>query len=331
MLDHSTQGSSSGTNSRAPASRLTTSEPPAMLSAGQSPTTIQPVIIHAPVIDSTMNCATYLANHNVALQSGQVIVAGKQTGGVGMRGSWVSDDRDLAFTIVLNDPTTLRENILTGVAAAIAVIEATEHFARINNKRMPSIGFKPLNDVLMRDNPSHPKLSGILEVGSFQGAFREKYRVEKGYYLPEGFFLVGVGINLTSHAETQPGLRRPATSVESLIGLVPEKNAYLDLYLSKFFELLKMIQVNDPSFIVDRVKPRIIAGEYRPLRIVSSIGQVHDLNIVGYTNEELVCLDPRGKTYTFPFTSIRHIVWDIHDRRPPSPFYSPETERGGER
>ena len=142
---------------------------------------------------------------------GLVVVADEQTAGRGRLGRhWVSPKgAGLYFSIVLRPQLGVDAWPLITFVAALAVHDALTQCCGLQTD------IKWPNDVLANDR----KLCGIL-AETFDGG-------------SGGSIILGIGVNLTS-SSFPTDLRETATSVESLIGEIPDRESVLQSVLGAF-------------------------------------------------------------------------------------------------
>lgn len=267
----------------------------------------------APVIDSTMNCHRYLLERNQRLAEGMVLVAGHQTGGVGGHGAWMASDRDLAFTMVLSDPTTLRENMFLGAAAALAMRDAVTEIVARHNKTT-NIKVKLLNDLCDCSSIPAKKLCGVLAIGRFQEQYKERFSSQNGYELPDNHLLIGMGVNLTNHAMTCPDLRRPATSLESIIGNIVSREEVLASFLPRFAKLQQLIESRPENF-PELLRPFLVREIDKELVFQCSNGKKEKMKLVDFAPNGIVGNFEGGGVGILRFDEIQSVQWILDTRR----------------
>jgi BirA family transcriptional regulator, biotin operon repressor / biotin---[acetyl-CoA-carboxylase] ligase len=164
-----------------------------------------------PELESTQ---TYARRHLGHFKHGDVIIAGKQTAGIGQYGrSWFSPDSgNIYLTMVLETEKPMPDLPEITLLAAQAVVESL-------GKLGIGGSVKPPNDVLVQGK----KIAGI--IGNFIPA-------DAG--APGGKLLLGVGINVNMTAAELEAIGQPATSLAVLQGREQAPEPVLDLFLAAF-------------------------------------------------------------------------------------------------
>jgi len=147
-------------------------------------------------IDSTNTRAKQLADGDVKLPSGTVVIADKQTDGKGRFGrSFLSEGGKGLYMTILIKPGIISEGLsFLGLLAPMAVAEALEDYGVHAQVKWP-------NDVIFEGR----KVSGIslsLHAGE------------------QPFVLIGIGVN-TAHVDYPEDLKDKAISVEDITGFAP--------------------------------------------------------------------------------------------------------------
>jgi BirA family transcriptional regulator, biotin operon repressor / biotin---[acetyl-CoA-carboxylase] ligase len=171
------------------------------------------VVLHVAETPSTMELARARAQAGAA--EGLVVVAERQTAGVGRRGrTWTSVGSSLHATVLLRPQAEAARLPLLPLAAGVALAEAVRRVARVN------LRLKWPNDVLHHER----KVGGVLLDAVYAGSPQ-----------PD-FVLIGLGVNGDAREEDFPlELRSRATSLSLAAG----RHVCLPAVLKRFLEELE--------------------------------------------------------------------------------------------
>jgi len=180
-------------------------------------------------IDSTNRVALEMAR--AGIPSGVLILAEAQTAGRGRQGrAWFSSAGSLAFSLFLTPGQATQTFPLVSLAAAIAVVSATEKVTRL------ATSIKWPNDVLLAGK----KIAGILLESAGHGD-------------PYPSLALGVGMNVNTD-DFPPALRETATSLSAICGRRVDRNALLCDFLVAFAEGYEQVQRRRTFPLLQRVR-----------------------------------------------------------------------------
>ncbi len=228
-------------------------------------TTHQYEPIFAPVIDSTMNLASYCEREGIPVRPGLVVVAGTQTHGVGRTGAWESsaESKDITMSIVLRDTLCPKTHLLLHIASTLAVANALERAADLEpapEGQRALFRIKLPNDVRVDCGDHFGKICGSLGVGALTPDIKADHH-QRGWRYPDDAMVMGIGINLSNDVLANPGrLRFPASSLEQVTGRLFSREVVIGMVLHELDRTMTLLN-RDRGALVREASLKLAVGE----------------------------------------------------------------------
>ena len=266
-----------------------------------------------PTIDSTMNLLPYCEKNLIPVRPGLVLIAGRQTHGVGRAGAWESSaqERDVTMSIVLQDPRSPEEHLLLHIATTLAVARALDHVAHLEAPaagERPTFRIKLPNDVRVDLGKHFGKICGSLGVGSLNRDIKDEHQV-LGWRYPDDCLVMGIGINLSNEVlQYSSKLRFPASSLEYVTARLFPREVIIGFVLSELDRTLTWAAEDRVRLV--REAQHVLALGARNTAILDTrdgfSGKVEVLNF-DLTGLTFRCL---GETHTVPLELILRLYPD---------------------
>lgn len=225
-----------------------------LLRAVIGPTTHPYEPVFAPVIDSTMNLVSYCEREGIPVRPGLVVIAGRQTHGVGRTGAWESSaqSKDVTMSIVLRDTLCPKTHLLLHIASTLAVANALDRVAYLEpapEGQQPQFRIKLPNDVRVDRGAHFGKICGSLGVGALNPDIKAEHH-ERGWRYPDHAMVMGIGINLSDDVLANPSrLRFPASSLERVTGRLFSREVIIGMVLHELDRTMTLLERDRSAFV----------------------------------------------------------------------------------
>lgn len=263
--------------------------------------------VFAPVIDSTMNLASYCHQAGIPVRPGLVVIAGTQTHGVGRTGSWESSvqSRDITMSVVLNDTLCPKTHLLLHIASTLAVANALDRAAQLepsSDEEQPRFRIKLPNDVRVDRGNHFGKICGSLGVGALNPDIKAEHAA-RGWRYPDDAMVMGIGINLSNDVLAHPSrLRFPASTLERVTGRLFPREVIIGMVLHDLDRTLTLLD-RDRSALVREAWSKLATGPAGTAILDTRTGFSGRVTVVELSSEGVTYLH-RGERRIAPLGDV---------------------------